>query len=95
VPPEDCGGPWAFLDLRQHYSPGRIARRLVDIFESFTGERRHDRELIDDLPQDDFQDHALELEQLIRWLKIDRFDRRAVNRQLMQLAQNQAARLAA
>jgi hypothetical protein len=21
VPPEDCGGPWAFMELRQHHNP--------------------------------------------------------------------------
>lgn len=95
APPEDCGGPWAFLELRQHYSPGHIATRLLDIFESFTGDRRHDRELIDDLDKDHAEDHAQELEELIRWLRIDRFDCRAVNRLLAQVAQNRAARVAA
>jgi hypothetical protein len=33
VPPEDCGGPWAFLGLRQRYSPMTIASRLADLFE--------------------------------------------------------------
>ena len=32
TPPEDCGGPWAFLERRQHYSAGHIARRLLNIF---------------------------------------------------------------
>ncbi len=95
APPEDCGGPWAFLERRQHYSPDHLAPRLLDIFESFTGDRRHERELIDDLDEDHAEDHAQELEELIRWLRIDRFDRRAVNRQLAQLAQNRAVRVAA
>src|SRR5438270_4653263 len=94
APPEDCGGPWAFLELRQHYSPGHIASRLLDLFESFTGERRHDPELIDDLDKDG-ESQVLELEELVRWLRIDRFDRRAVNGRLAQLAQNRAERLAA
>lgn len=33
-PPEDCGGPWAFMALRQHYSPWFIADRLIDILNS-------------------------------------------------------------
>src|SRR2546430_5513183 len=33
VPPEDCGGPWAFLELRQRYSVVTIARRLADLLE--------------------------------------------------------------
>jgi len=94
APPEDCGGPWAFLELRQHYSPGHIARRILDIFESLTGDPRRDQELVDELDADDHDGHAQELEELVRWLRIDRFDRRAVNRQLAQLAQN-AVRTAA
>jgi hypothetical protein len=30
-PPEDCGGPWAFMALRQHYSPFHIAEQLVGL----------------------------------------------------------------
>src|SRR5712692_3465290 len=33
VPPEDCGGPWAFLELRQHYSAFRIAQRLLELLK--------------------------------------------------------------
>jgi hypothetical protein len=33
APPEDCGGPWAYMALRQHYSPGWIAHRLAEILE--------------------------------------------------------------
>src|SRR3989442_6130753 len=33
VPPEDCGGPWAFLKLRQRYSMVTIARRLAELLE--------------------------------------------------------------
>jgi hypothetical protein len=29
APPEDCGGPWAFLELRQHYSIVTIADRML------------------------------------------------------------------
>jgi hypothetical protein len=28
VPPEDCGGPWAFLELRERYWLVTIAERL-------------------------------------------------------------------
>jgi len=34
VPPEDCGGPWAFMELRQHHAPFRIAERLVETIEA-------------------------------------------------------------
>ncbi len=33
APPEDCGGPWAFMELRQQYSEWYIAERLLDILE--------------------------------------------------------------
>ncbi|WP_338181602.1 plasmid pRiA4b ORF-3 family protein [Candidatus Dormiibacter inghamiae] len=68
VPPEDCGGPWAFLGLRQRYSLVTIARRLADLLEEGV-----------------IDDHREELLELRRWLVIDCFDRRAVNRQLAQV----------
>jgi hypothetical protein len=33
APPEDCGGPWAFMALEQHYSAWYIAERLLEIME--------------------------------------------------------------
>jgi len=33
-PPEDCGGTWAFMALRQQYSLVHVAQRLVKISES-------------------------------------------------------------
>jgi len=33
APPEDCGGPWAFLELRQHYSVFCIAQRLLELLK--------------------------------------------------------------
>ncbi len=33
IPPEDCGGPWAFLELRQRYSIISIADRLLELAE--------------------------------------------------------------
>jgi hypothetical protein len=34
APPEDCGGAWAFLALKQHYSPWTIAEQLTDMLEA-------------------------------------------------------------
>ena len=31
APPEDCGGPWAFLALQQQYTPWWIADQLLAI----------------------------------------------------------------
>lgn len=94
APPEDCGGPWAFLERRQHYSPGRIATRLLTIFEALTGDHSGNQELVDELSEDDRDGYDQELTELVRWLRIDRFDRRAVNLQLAQLARH-ASRAAA
>ena len=42
-------------------------------------------EPVDDPGDEDAHDDAEELATLLRWLQIDRFDRRAVNRRLAQL----------
>ena len=43
-PPEDCGGPWAFMALRQHYTVFHIMGRLLEIIED-VGTEDHDEEL--------------------------------------------------
>lgn len=94
APPEDCGGPWAFLELRQHYSVVTIADRMLTLFSRLTAENHGrddggyagaDNECCEQ--PDDYADHdgAQDLVTLLRWLRIDRFDRRAVNRLLAQL----------
>ena len=70
VPPEDCGGPWAFLELRQHHDPLRLERRLLQIIEAAL----HGAHDVDDLRED--------LEELRVWIGLDRFDRRAANQRL-------------
>ncbi len=91
APPEDCGGPWAFLELRQHYSAFRIAQRLLEVLKPITvaDDRRGDDDDDSNDHDDDHDavdDHSEELVHLLRWLKIDRFDRRAANRELAQVA---------
>jgi hypothetical protein len=72
VPPEDCGGPWAFLELRQRYSIISIADQLTELVE---------RRLV--IGVEAFvHDHYEDVLRLLRWLEIDRFDRRAVNLRL-------------
>jgi len=65
-PPEDCGGPWAFMALRQRYSLGHIMMRLTDIIED----------------GGDIEDHYEEVYDLRYWLAAERFDRKAANRRL-------------
>ena len=88
VPPEDCGGPWAFLELRQHYSALRIAQRLLELLKPFTV--ADDRRGADDGNEHADDDYE-ELVHLLRWLKIDHFDRRAANRELARVATERAA----
>jgi hypothetical protein len=98
IPPEDCGGPWAFLELRQHYSVFSIAQRLLELLKPLTvadvrrGEDDDDgngNEHDDD--DDAVDDHYEELVHLLRWLKIDRFDRRTANRELARVATERVA----
>ncbi len=63
-PPEDCGGPWAFMALRQRYSLGHIMMRLADIIED----------------GGDIENHYEEVYDLRYWLAAERFDRKAANR---------------
>jgi hypothetical protein len=82
VPPEGCGGPWAYLALRQQYSAFTVTRRLAEILGEVldtTQPRcpRCQRAIIDE--------HREELTTLLRWGRADRFDRRAVNRRLRRL----------
>jgi hypothetical protein len=72
APPEGCGGPWAFLERRQHYSPLRLFELLAELLEADPNERV--REVLGDRYE--------ELEELCRWLRVDRFDRRAANQRL-------------
>lgn len=67
-PPEDCGGPWAFMALRQRYTPITILERLVALRESSTEDER-----------DDAREERAELGY---WLGSERIDRRAINRRL-------------
>ena len=83
------------MELRQHYSAFRIAQRLLELLKPLTvaDDRRGD----DDGNQHDDDDdsaidnHYEELAHLLRWLKIDRFDRRGANRELAQVARKRVA----
>lgn len=76
VPPEGCGGPWAFLYLRQHHSPLRLFELVSDLLAADPDRR------IADILGDGYE----ELVELCRWLQLDRFDRRAANRALRGMA---------
>jgi hypothetical protein len=71
APPEDCGGPWAFMALQDEYSPGYFLDRYAELLESIqTGDL------------DEARDQLAELEPLQAWLELEHFDRQQVNRRL-------------
>jgi hypothetical protein len=73
-PPEDCGGPLAFMMRRDE-----VPLQVDDLYEEIranieTGDLESIRDLVENL------------EELSEWLALDKFDRRAVNRRLKQYA---------
>lgn len=74
APPEDCGGPRAFL-RRRDAAPFDVAEHLERLLESVDA---GDREAV--------RDQLEVIESLREWLDLDRFDRRRVNRRLRQYA---------
>lgn len=66
-PPEDCGGPWAYLEGRQRHDIFAMASLLADMLG-------HPEALLGD-----YRDR---LEELRPWLDLERFDARALNRAL-------------
>jgi len=78
APPENCGGARAFLQLRQQHlgAPIKLLRMFGELLDA-EPEQRADELL---------GDRYWEFLGLCRWTLIDRFDRRAANRQLRQLA---------
>ena len=84
VPPEGCGGPWAFLELRQHYSVVAVTRRLAELLGDvlLPAQPRCQR-----CQQAVIDEHREELAVLLHWARADRVDRRAVNRRLRHLGE--------
>jgi Plasmid pRiA4b ORF-3-like protein len=76
APPEDCGGAWAVLELRQRYSVVAVTRRLAELLGDVlvAAHPRCQRAIVDE--------HRDELTVLVRWARADRFERRQVNRHL-------------
>jgi hypothetical protein len=73
-PPEDCGGPLAFLEQSQPHRVFAITVRVAEIIGH----------VLDDVTLR--EDYRGELAGLQPWLATEQFDRRAVNRVLAELA---------
>jgi hypothetical protein len=79
APPEDCGGPLAFMAQRD-----RLPIQVDELFWQLQEDMR-----ADDLEA--IRDRQAEIDSLCEWLALETFDRRAVNRRLKQYAMNDAA----
>jgi hypothetical protein len=66
APPEDCGGAWAFMAQKQHYSLWYIEERLLEILTS-------------DNLEEELDYYREELIELKYWLSAECFDRHAVH----------------
>lgn len=88
APPEDCGGPLAFLELDRHYSTFQIQDELLELVK-----RREKDEGIKeaDLDEDEDEDDVFEncdydpdnfeerIETLSYWYNRNKFNRRKIN----------------
>ena len=81
APPESCGGPDHFNQLRDHFSSFYIMDQLLAWYRLY--ERR------EQLSEDELyelEDRRYELDRLCYWARINKFDRRTANRRLKQYA---------
>ena len=79
APPEDCGGPLAFVARRDE-----VPLQIEDLFE----------DIQNDLDANDIEairDRVEDINELRDWLTLDDFDRREVNRRLKQYAAHDEA----
>ncbi|WP_320410483.1 plasmid pRiA4b ORF-3 family protein [Candidatus Odyssella acanthamoebae] len=76
APPEDCGGPWSFMKLKDYYSVWRIEEKILEAFERYKADK-------------DLVEFRKTLEELRYWLTYHQFDRRKVNHQLQRYFNNQ------
>jgi hypothetical protein len=80
APPEDCGGPEAYIKLIDYYSFWRIKEKLIDALEHYEVEK--DRVLFKET-----------LEKLWYWANRHQFDCRKINRQLQRYFESQQDQL--
>jgi hypothetical protein len=79
APPEDCGGAWAFLALRHQHHAAAVTLRLAELLAPLLDAPG------DALVGDLVGGHREELAELVRWARIDDFDRAGLNRALARL----------
>ena len=79
APPEDCGGPWQFMALKQQYSIGDRRERPLEILDD------------ENLAQNR-ETYIDEVNTYLYWLNVDRFDRQEVNQRLREFFQGEQER---
>jgi Plasmid pRiA4b ORF-3-like protein len=77
APPEDCGGPWAFMERRDEM-PCEVWERFWRL-----------KEVVDAGDLNAVREQMESLEAIREWLTPDRLDRRAINRRLKQYLDDQ------
>lgn len=73
APPEDCGGPCAFMELEDHYFPWDIERKLIRLIKKHQATEDEDE---DDVEEEDAEET---FQKLIYWANRHRFNRHEVN----------------
>lgn len=74
-PPEDCGGPRAFMELIDYYSLWRIEEKILEALEEYEAKKDHTS----------FKET---LKNLQYWVSRHKFDRKKINRQLQRYFNN-------
>jgi Plasmid pRiA4b ORF-3-like protein len=88
APPEECGGPFAFMALRQEHSRWQTTVRMAELVHLLVeaAETSPGQTVRSVLGEDAIE----ELPGLLYWSRIDTFDRRAVNAALTVLSREDA-----
>jgi hypothetical protein len=93
APPEDRGGPWAYMELMDHHElnlPWDDLQRIDDVLERIVQAKGHEK-LGDVLGEVEALWEAVERVRAYTEFRPDRFERRTVNRRLKQYAEGNDA----
>ena len=93
APPEDCGSPWRFMELSEHYSPWYVGSRIVRLVKKLCEEKDPDKDQDEDdfdvdndyEPYDNIEDA---LDNLNYWINQDKCDRRQINKWLREYSKH-------
>jgi hypothetical protein len=93
APPEDCGGPMAFMALTEHYSPWRIQEKFLQCLKSSLVGKKEEQDDNDNSDNEDDDEETIDFEEIDNtvktlkyWVNRHQFNRRLVNRLLRRYA---------